>query len=797
MADPISPHPSPSRRDFLKQMAVVTTVAAGLASEALQAQSTTAPAPVAGAPPSTNPAAAPWYRRTYRWGQTNITEIDAIRYDIPWWREYWRRTEVQGVIINAGGIFAYYPSQVPLHYQPPQLGGRDLYGELAKAAHDDGLAVLARMDSSKTHEPLYQAHPDWFCIDAAGQPYRTDGLYLTCVNSAYYDDYLPSVMREIIARSHPQGFADNIWHGMDRTSICYCQNCAKSFKDKTGHDLPRQRDWNDAAYRQWIQWNYARRTELWDNNNKVTRGAGGADCLWIGMNGAGVSGQASSFRDWKEICDRSELVLLDNQSRSVMSEFHENAEAGKLIHGILGWDKMVPESMAMYQHGRPQFRLSVKPPAEARMWMAAGIAGGISPWWHHVGAFDEDRRPYQTAEPVMTWHKTNEQYLFNRRPLANVGLVWSQRNVDYFGRDNADELVDQPWRGFAQAMVRGRIPYQPLHIDQIDRDGSQFSVLILPNLGAMTDAQIESIRRFAAGGGAVIASGQTSLFNEWGDARADFALADLLCVSGGHANANSGAPRLARAVGAGAGAGAGASGAPARHTYLRLTPEIASAAYGPKLPSPTTAEIVAAIRHPALAGFDDTDILPYGGTISALTVAAAAETLLTFIPELPSSPPETVYIRTERTTIPGLVVNDSGPGRVAYLAADIDRRYAIDNLPDHGNLLANVIRWAAGDSLPISIDGPGLVNCELYHQPGRLILHVVNLTSAGTWRAPMDEMIPIGPLYVKVKTSQEAGVKSGRALVSEAGGEIAVAVDGGWASFELKSVLDHEVVVLE
>ena len=111
--------------------------------------------------------------------------------------------------------------------------------------------------------------------------------------------------------------------------------------------------------------------------------------------------------------------------------------------------------------------------------------------------------------------------------------------------------------------------------------------------------------------------------------------------------------------------------------------------------------------------------------------------------------------------------------------------------------MANVIRWAAGDSLPISIDGPGLVNCELYHQPGRLILHVVNLTSAGTWRAPMDEMIPIGPLYVKVKTSQEAGVKSGRALVSEAGGEIAVAVDGGWASFELKSVLDHEVVVLE
>src|SRR5574339_433108 len=83
-------------------------------------------------------AATPWYRRTYRWGQTNITERDPTRYDIAWWREYWKRTKVQGVIINAGGIVAYYPSKFPLQYQAEFLGGRDLYGELAAAAHEDG-----------------------------------------------------------------------------------------------------------------------------------------------------------------------------------------------------------------------------------------------------------------------------------------------------------------------------------------------------------------------------------------------------------------------------------------------------------------------------------------------------------------------------------------------------------------------------------------------------------------------------------------------------------------------------------
>ena len=87
----------------------------------------------------------PWYRRAYLWGQTNITEKDPIRYDIDWWRGYWKRTGVQAVIINAGGIVAYYPSHFPLHHRAEKLGDRDLYGEIVAAAREEGLTVLARM----------------------------------------------------------------------------------------------------------------------------------------------------------------------------------------------------------------------------------------------------------------------------------------------------------------------------------------------------------------------------------------------------------------------------------------------------------------------------------------------------------------------------------------------------------------------------------------------------------------------------------------------------------------------------
>src|SRR3954452_1306825 len=117
-------------------------------------------------------APRPWYRRAYLWGQTNITEKDPERYDIEWWRGYWKRTRVQAVIINAGGIVAYYPSKFPLQHQAEFLGGRDLFGELVTAARQDGLAVVARMDSNRTSENFFQAHPDWFARRKSGEPYR-------------------------------------------------------------------------------------------------------------------------------------------------------------------------------------------------------------------------------------------------------------------------------------------------------------------------------------------------------------------------------------------------------------------------------------------------------------------------------------------------------------------------------------------------------------------------------------------------------------------------------------------------
>ncbi len=714
------------------------------------------------------PSQEPWYRRVTRWGQTNITEQDPVRYDIPWWRGFWKRTNVQGVIINAGGIVAYYPSKFPMHHRAQFLGDRDLYGELAKAAHDDGLVVVARMDSNRTAEDQFKDHPDWFTRDRNGNPYRAEDKYITCVNSAYYDEYLPSVLTEIIERSHPEGFADNSWSGLTRDSICYCDNCQRKFRERSGGKaLPVRTDWKDPVYRQWIDWNYARRLEIWDLNNRATKRAGGPDCLWFGMNSGSITSQSRSFRDCKAIFERAEMVFLDHQARGPAG-FEENASTGKLVHGVLGWDKLAPESMAMYQAGPHAFRVASKPAAEARMWMIEGFAGGIQPWWHHIAAYHEDRRMYSTAEPLMKWYTANERYLIHRRPLATVAVAWSQRNTDFYGQDQAGELVDAPYRGVLDSLLRARIPHVPMHIDHLERESANIKVLILPNLAVMSDAQCAAVKKFVAGGGALIATGSSSLYNELGDARKDYGLADIF---GAH---RTGASTTDRAEALGN-----------QHTYLRLAPERRGNVDGPQIagdPKSTTP------RHPVLQGFDETDILPFGGFLQQLQVDGDALVPLTFIPPFPIYPPETAWMRQPKTSIPGLVLK----GRVAFLPADLDRRYTRDRLPDHANLIANVVRWAANGDIPLQAEGAGLFDCNLYTQPGRVIAHVVNLTATG--RMPIDELVPVGPLSLSIRLPKDVRGHTAHMLVS--GAAARVKVQAGWARLELAKILDHEVVVI-
>ena len=132
--------------------------------------------------------------------------------------------------------------------------------------------------------------------------------------------------------------------------------------------------------------------------------------------------------------------------------------------------------------------------------------------------------------------------------------------------------------------------------------------------------------------------------------------------------------------------------------------------------------------------------------------------LLTLVPSYPDLPMEQVYPRIERTDIPEVYVQACGSGRVVYFPWDIDRTYHELLNEDHGLLLRNAAAWVAG-ALPVTVDGPGVVDVTLWRQKGSLTLHLVNLTNPRAQQGPLREVYPVGEQRIRLALPAGARVE--------------------------------------
>lgn len=288
-----------------------------------------------------------------------------------------------------------------------------------------------------------------------------------------------------------------------------------------------------------------------------------------------------------------------------------------------------------------------------------------------------------------------------------------------------------------------------------------------PHLGGAGEGQCA----FVASGGGLVATGETGLYDDDGRARDDFALADLFGVTARHRHhGDRRLPEVSWEVSP-------------THTYLQLP--------GRKDEGD--------VRHPVLAGFGDTDQIPFGGR-SECVEADGGEALATFVAPFPAYPPETSWQRHPATTIPAVITHEpERSGRVAFIPADLDRCFGRGLQPDHARLLGNAVRWAARGRLPLTYEGSGTVDVNLYRQHGRYVVHLVNLSAAGAWRMPMHEDIPIGPIDVVIDREAAAMEHpagfAARSLVS--GDEPSVGSEAGTLRVTVPRIVDHEVLVLE
>ena len=194
-----------------------------------------------------------------------------------------------------------------------------------------------------------------------------------------------------------------------------------------------------------------------------------------------------------------------------------------------------------------------------------------------------------------------------------------------------------------------------------------FKTLILPNVAALSDEQCRQLREFVDRGGSIVATYETSLYDEWGARRKDFGLADLFGVTF-----------------------RGSRRGPCR------TPISGSRT------TPRTHR-----RHPILAGLEDAPRIING--IYRLDVAREprfGHPPLTLVPSYPDLPMEKVYPRSPKTDIPEVYLREIGAGRVVYFPWDIDRVFWELLGVDHGILLRNAVALGHPRRASGAGDGP-------------------------------------------------------------------------------------------
>jgi len=225
-----------------------------------------------------------------------------------------------------------------------------------------------------------QAHPEWFTQNAQGRPYRDRDLNIPCINGAYYtaSTFPPSCAK---SPGNTTGGASPTTSG----AACRARTSAsatiarKNSTTSAASTCRRQADWNASAYRAWIEWNYGLRLEIWDEFNRVTRAAGGPDCIWSGMNGGGISG-AEFRRPARDLPARGNHHARQSAPRGRPRVSRPTASAaGSCMDCSVGTNSR-RKAMAMYQYGATNYRLASKPEPEARLWAFAGFAAGIQPW---------------------------------------------------------------------------------------------------------------------------------------------------------------------------------------------------------------------------------------------------------------------------------------------------------------------------------------------------------------------------------------------------------------------------------
>ncbi len=686
------------------------------------------------------PSALPWQQKIRRVGQSNMTEHDPAVMNIEEWADYWHNAGADIVFVSVTGILAFYPSKIKFHRHGRFLNGRDFFGECVAAARKRGMRVVARMSPDLNWGDALEAHPEWAMRAADGSPLLRDEdprLFHTCMFSSYMDDYVPAIMREINSLYDVDCFYANGWPPLGNLPDCHCAICSKFPPSNT---VAYWRIFNDRVF------------ALWEKYNAIAQEKNPHSFFFANLGGNVRCGPNLAI-----LRNATIWFQADNQGRTSDDPTIWGCSLqGRVCSAVMaGTSAFTGNVTAAYSTGSVRWRNASKNSAEAKMWLSETVASGMAPYFHFIGSeagFGEDRRWQKVGADFFQWTKKHDAHLTPpRRSLANIGVVMGQSTQLLYPGPvvaHSHAYMRETTHGIYEALLRGRFTFDFVHEDLFDPDQlRKYRALLLPNIAMLSRHQCDHIRAYVQSGGSLMASFETSLYDEDLQPRAEFGLADVLGIS-----------KAGDVIGTNGNA-----------YYGRIER-----------------------KHPILDGFANTNWLP--GAQNRVPIKAVSDPVLTVVPGFVQYPPELAYPSVSHTDEPAVVLRETESSRLAYFPGDIERTYWLTGHGDLLRLLHNTIRWITRDEQLLHVEGDGFLELFAWETSPGYAIHLLNYTNPNAHHGWLESTYSLGPQTVSMTLPSGVRVKSVELLRAEQ--SIPFAFESQLLRFTIPRLDDYEVAAI-
>jgi hypothetical protein len=640
--------------------------------------------------------------------------------------------------------------------RPAFVKDRDLVAELSAACQAEKMRFLGYI-WALYDEPAWEAHPDWRITNSAGKPIGNKDNPAVCCNSPYRDLVRNRLIE--LARNYPglHGvFFDMFYWSRNG---CYCQFCRDKFKALTGQDPPPKEDFESPLWLRWQDFQQRSIEESMADWRAAIRQVRPDFVIlanswngWIFHNsGNGIS----SVR----IADHLDGTLEEEgwywgAGEESFFGFPQRWPFMDLYLRCIGDNAARPDRCLahMWEAGNvPPAVHGPLPTEEVIARVATMVSFGVHPWPYF-------RRGPQGMKPVFDFVKAREPWLQGAKLSPWCALVVSESTQNWYGRGEPIPRYLESIHGALRCLWERHLPVEIITDEDLERgDLSPYAVVLLENAACLSDKSAQRLRDYVNAGGGLVATYESSLYDEGGQKRPDFALGDIFGAKYTASNQHSG------------------SLLPREPLQAPLSAETA------KLLQANVNDITGAPQ----GG------IPFSGDSVLVSPANPAESLVRFW-----CTPQGQKV-TEAT---GLVARQVGRGKAVYLPLSLGKAAYWCNYAYLDGLMADSLRWAARSKSPVEVVAPRTVIAVPQHQGSRSIVHLLNDLSSfsraavvkGDSIALRQEVIPVRGVKV---TFRDPSLK--RFTLQPSGLRLTAVKGPDGATVTVPEVGWHEMVVGE